>query len=319
MKKYLQMTKTEYELIIKLIICTILSSIVSWLVGDLYSPTIMVTSNLFLYCDRGYVGSLRYGTRRVLVQIIQGLLVISLIFPCKYFNLPIPDVALIIISSCIAICIGLPINYKNTYSPVNCTLANATFIISCTAVQNTGIFASRVLECVAGFLIGYFVNYIIFPHKDRVGDIQLEIQECVNSLIYEDNFDKYHKNIALIEKNLKFLVEDSEKSHINDTLSKDKIADLQFHQQLLVSLKNYIEFYERHKDELDDKMKTDLLELFQKSTAVHLDMVAFDEAERSSDAIPIPYVKTNNSAEVCVVGRLIEYISRINSGLPKEI
>lgn len=85
---------------------------------------------------------------------------ISLIFPCKYFNLLIPDVALIIISSCIAICIELPINYKNTYSPANCTLANATFIISCTAVQNTGIFASRVLECIAGFLIGYFVGSV---------------------------------------------------------------------------------------------------------------------------------------------------------------
>jgi hypothetical protein len=59
MKKYLQMTKTERELIVKLIWCTVFSTLFSWAVGDLYSPTTAVTANLVLYIDRGYRGSLQ--------------------------------------------------------------------------------------------------------------------------------------------------------------------------------------------------------------------------------------------------------------------
>lgn len=76
--------------------------------GDVHSPTTAVTANLFLYTDRGYTGSLRYGTKRVLVQLVQGLFVVGLIFPCKYFQWPVPDVVLIIVASCVALCVGLP-------------------------------------------------------------------------------------------------------------------------------------------------------------------------------------------------------------------
>ena len=166
------MSQIELDLIIKLLLCTVIATLFSWAMGDVYSPTTAVTANLFLWCDRGYIGSLRYATRRVLVQMVQGLFVLGIIFPCKYFEIPIPDVMLITISSCVALCIGLPINYKNTYAPFNCTLANATFVISCATIQNINALPNRVLQCIVGAIIGYFVNYIIFSYKVRVSEIR---------------------------------------------------------------------------------------------------------------------------------------------------
>ena len=236
MKKYLQMSKTEYELIIKLAICTVLATIFSWAIGDLYSPTTAVTANLFLWCDRGYCGSLRYGTRRVIVQIIQGPLVIAVIFPCKYFVLPIPDIVLIIVACCFALVIGLPANYRNQYSPFNCTLANATYVIVCAAVHNMEAFPKRVLQCIAGGLIGYFVNYIVFSYRDRITELNRNIKSSVIDLISNQCFDTYNQNIALIDRDFGFLIEDSQCGNKKVRVSNDMIAYALFQKELMNGL-----------------------------------------------------------------------------------
>lgn len=130
MKKYLTMSKSEYALILKLLLCTGLATAVSWTMGDVHNPTTAVTANLCLYVDRGYRGNLLYAVRRILAQLIQGALVLMLILPCKALALPVPDGVLILAACCFAILVGLPLNFKHTYAPLNCTLANATFIIS---------------------------------------------------------------------------------------------------------------------------------------------------------------------------------------------
>ena len=68
------LTKSEWALIIKLMLCTVLATIFSWAIGDVYNPATAVTANLCLYVDRGYRGTLIYAVRRITAQIIQGAL-----------------------------------------------------------------------------------------------------------------------------------------------------------------------------------------------------------------------------------------------------
>jgi hypothetical protein len=313
MKKYLDMSRTEYALIIKLVICTIIATLFSWLMGDIYSITTAVTANLFLWCDRGYRGSLKYATRRVLVQIVQGILVIGLIFPCKYFEIPIPDAILIMISSCMALCVGLPINYKCTYAPFNCTLANATFVISCATVQNMSAFPKRVLQCIMGALIGYFVNYIIFSSKDRVHEIMKLSKECVRALIDNADLSAYNKNMLLLEKELGFLIEDNGKNGRITYISSENMEYLIWHKQLIISLKAYKEIYEEYQNILSVEYKTKLQEIFDDVITMHRKLLENHEHSFiSSMRLDVQAFDINKPEELCVAGRLLEYVKLIN-------
>lgn len=239
-RKYISMTKAEYELIIKLVLCTVIATIFSWLTGDVHSPTTAVTANLFLWSDRGYRGSIKYGIRRVSAQIIQGFLVLLLIFPCKYYNILIPDVILIIVACCIALIIGLPLNYKHTYAPFNCTLANATFVIACATVQHMDAFPKRVLQCVVGALIGYFVNYIVFSYKDRGNEILNLVEDCLTVLIRDRDFSAFNKNMALFEKEYAFVIDDKGKTKRNSKMSEEEIKFLKWNKELLQKLSAFV-------------------------------------------------------------------------------
>ena len=314
MKKYLQMSKTEYELIIKLAICTVLATIFSWTIGDLYSPTTAVTANLFLWCDRGYCGSLRYGTRRVLVQIIQGILVSAVIFPCKYFALPIPDIILITMACCLALMIGLPINYQNQFSPFNCTLANATYVIACAAVHNMEAFPKRVLQCIAGGLIGYFVNYIVFSYRDRTTELNKNIKSSVVDLISNHCFDTYNKNIALIDKDFGFLIEDSQNENKRLQVSDDRIACILFHKKLMQVLFDYLLFYENHKNQFSEPFQAQLQTLYKEAASVHNKLLEDMDGNNEITTITIPNIHISSPIELSMLGRLLEYISLLNSG-----
>ena len=313
MKKYLQMSKTEYELIIKLIICTVLATIFSWAIGDLYIPTTAVTANLFLWCDRGYCGSLRYGTRRVLVQIIQGVLVIAVIFPCKHFALPIPDIILVATACCIALVIGLPINYQNQFSPFNCTLANATYVIACATVHNMDAFPKRVLQCIAGGLIGYFVNYIIFSYRDRVAELNKNIKSSVVDLIANNCFDTYNRNIALIDKDLGFLVEDSQKGNKKLQVSDDTISNILFHKKLMSVLHDYFLFHEVHKNQFSDQFNMQLQTYYKEAVSIHKKLLDNMSADNKIGTIIFPNIHTISPMELSALGRLSEYIFLLNS------
>lgn len=168
LRAYREMSQINKELIVKLFLCTLISAVYSCLVGDIYSVTAVVTANLFLYVDRGYCGSLRYAARRVLVQVVQGALVLVIVLPCKYWlRLPVPDIAIFTAASLFGIAVGMPINYKYRFSPLNATLANATFIIAIGVLTGLEMLPYRVLHCVAGGAIGYVVNFVIMPQRDR--------------------------------------------------------------------------------------------------------------------------------------------------------
>ena len=123
----------------------------------------------------------------------------------------LPDTLMIILASCLAILIGLPVNYKYQFSPLYCTLANATFIIACGTAKNMSLWGNRVLQCIAGFAIGYAVNYLIVPVKDRYQRIIGEVGGKTKSFLENLDFSTYMKWRRKIETQMELLREDSEK------------------------------------------------------------------------------------------------------------
>lgn len=307
------MTKSEYELIIKLLLCTIIATLFSWLMDDIHSPTTAVTANLFLWSDRGYRGSIKYAIRRVLAQVIQGILVLLFIFPCKYYDVPIPDAVLIIISCCFALIIGLPLNYKYTFAPFNCTLANATFVIACATVQHINTFPKRVFQCIIGALIGYFVNYIIFSYKDRGNEILNLVEECLTVLIQDRNFDAFNRNMVLFEKEYAFLIDDKGKTRRRSKMSKEEFIFLQWNKKLLQKLSAFLEVYEVHKNNISDECKDIMWELFPYALMIHKQVV--DNSKQGSlenEKIVIPQFSVDRYEDLFLLDRLIEYVNVIN-------
>lgn len=218
---FIQLEAAEKETISRILVSTILAFLVAWAIGRPYSPTIAVTANLCLYTDWGYRGGIRYGTRRVLVQAVQGILVLfAIIFVRHVVHLPLPDTLLILLVSCTALLIGLPVNYRHPYSPLVCTLGNATFIIACAAIRDLSAFPYRVLECLAGFLIGHMVNYLILPRKNRYRETIRHAALCTRCLLQEMETlpPDYLGRKKMLQTNLGFLLEDT-KSCKNSSVS----------------------------------------------------------------------------------------------------
>lgn len=316
MKKYFQMSKTERELIVKLIWCTVFSTLFSWAIGDLYSPTTAVTANLVLYIDRGYRGSLRYAFRRVLVQVVQGIFVLAFILPFKYLGAPVHDVVLLIVACCLSLVIGLPINYKNQYSPYNCTLANASFIVACIGIQSLQAFPRRVLECIVGGIIAYFVNYIIFPHRDRIGEILKNTYDAVLDMTANSSGAVYKKNLEVISKDIGYLVEDSQKGLKRLKVSEEKIGRMLSHKKLMTILYDYTVFFNEHKQKFSAQFEQALQAGFQKAAALHLSL--FEENGGDTvDSVEVPVIETGCPAELSMLGRLAEYISALDGAACK--
>ena len=314
---YKNLTQAERELLTKLILCTIVGTLFSWAIGDVYSPTTAITANLFLYCDRGYIGSLRYGTKRVLVQIIQGFLVLIWIIPCKYFGFPVPDAIIIMLASGLAICIGLPNNYRHEYSPLNCTLANASFIIACASVHNITAFPYRVLECVMGYAIGYLINYIIIPPKNRYQEAVRTIEKCAKALILEENLDLYQQNRDQLKNELKILIEDSEKGSKKYRLSGTAINLLFAHDRLLSGLEEYKSDHHGCCDYVDNEFLRLVEDTYECSKRLHLSLVQNIDHERIEEAeivIP-PELKPVNHAEIRLAASLIKYVELLTDFL----
>lgn len=312
MKKYLTMTKSEWALIIKLMLCTVLATVFSWAMGDVHNPTTAVTANLCLYVDRGYRGTLIYAARRITAQVIQGALVLLVILPCKYFNLPIPDGALIVVACCLAIGVGLPLNYKHTYAPLNCTLANATFIIACAAVQSMEIFPRRVLQCVAGALIGYFVNYIVFPYQDRGKEILRLADSCINALIQKRDFAAFNRNMALLEKEYGFVIADKGKKRGKSRMTREEIEFLRWNKETLQKLSAFVSVYELYKDQITDACKNLMWELLPSALTAHRQLIAQRwQGVPEEELAAVPAFKAECPEDLALLSRLLEYVDSI--------
>lgn len=254
---YRGMSLLNKELILKLLLCTLLSALYSWLVGDIYSVTAVVTANLFLHVDRGYCGSLRYAGRRVLVQIVQGALVLVIILPCKYWlHLPVPDIALFTAASLFGIAVGMPINYKYQFSPLNATLANATFIIAIGVLNGLDMLPYRVLHCAAGAVIGYVVNFVLMPQRDRYQEAarrglrctELSLRRRTDPVFDMDSeqAEEYRGCKQLLSVDITFLAQDNEKGLRRHKRAPEALSAvrtvyqlLDIREDLLLSLKSF--------------------------------------------------------------------------------
>lgn len=314
MIKYFKMSKSEYALIVKLLLCTLLATVFSWAMGDIHNPTTAVTANPCLYVDRGYRGSILYATRRILSQLIQGALVLMLILPCKYFGLPIPDGVLIAAACCFAIAVGLPLNFKHTYAPLNCTLANATFIIACAAVQSLDSFPRRVLQCVVGALIGYFVNYIIFPYQDREKEILRLADGCITALIQNRDFAAFNRTMALLEKEYAFVVADRGKKRGTARMTPEEIDFLRWNKESLQKLNAFVAVYELYKTQITDDCKNIMWQLLPDALTVHRQILAQGPhgGGQMGAAVALPPFKAECHEDLILLSRLFEYVDTIN-------
>jgi len=314
MKKILHMTRDESALLLKFMLCTLLGTLVSWALGDPYSVTITITAILVLWNDRGYRGGLRYGVRRVLAQAIQGVLVLVLIFPCKYFQLPVPDVVLIIVASCFALCIGLPINYKHQFAPFHCTLANATLIVACATVREFEALPRRVLQCIIGFAIGYFINWVIFPMRNRVLEIQTRVRSSAQAMISSGDCSVFRKAAPVIEKEMGFLLEDRKWNLRQLQVDEDTVCSLQSHRNMLTALSSYLNLYQSSRDSLASDFSSLAEEYFSRISALHLSLVQnFDAVPPEVCTAEAPAFPLRSTTEIRVAGHLLDYAHQVNT------
>ena len=244
LRVYREMSLPNRELILKLFLCTLISACYSYLVGDIYSVTAVVTANLLLYVDRGYCGTIRYASRRILAQIVQGALVLVAILPCKYWlHLPVPDIVLFTVASLFGIAVGMPINYKHQFSPLYATLANATFIIAIDALIDWKAFPYRVIHCIAGAVIGYVVNFILMPQRDRYKEAEKRALFCTELSLKGRSVpiagadcrqsEEYRRCKQLLNVDIPFILQDHEKGLKRHRQTQEALAAVRTVYQLL--------------------------------------------------------------------------------------
>lgn len=313
-KIYGELSATEIELVIKLILCTVISMLFTWAIGNPYSPTTAVTANLFLYTDRGYVGGCKYAFRRVLVQILQGFILMIIIIPCKYWlQLPIPDTIIMIIAGCLALAVGLPINFKHQYAPFNCTLANATFVIMCSMVRDLHMFPIRVLECIVGFFIGYAVNYAIMPKHIRYNEAVKKAKICMELVIKGDGFLQYHTVKAQLATDIKYLSEDAKRGLNRHRCTEEQLSMLKDFYVALDFLELLNKRWELYNKSISGEFREEYQEAYAEVVRLHervIDLLDNNELEELQPVMN-KELKAHNKEESIIQVALWEYSERI--------
>ena len=268
-KIYGQLSRTEFELIIKLILCTAISMLFTWAIGNPYGVGVVVTANLLIYTDRGYVGGCKYGFQRILVHIVQGLILLIIIVPCKYWmQLPIPDTILMIIAGCFALVVGLPINFKHQYAPYNCTLANATFILMCTMVNDLNRFPMRILECTMGFLIGYIINYVIMPKHIRYDEAVEKVGKCTGCLIAGE-LSSYTKVKTQLETDVKYLSQDAKRGLKRHKCTEEQLSTLKEFFIALELLEVLNKRWQLYNQSISEEFREEYQKAYNEVTKIH--------------------------------------------------
>lgn len=313
-KTYGELSATESELIIKLILCTVISMLFTWAIGNPYSPTTAVTANLFLYTDRGYVGGCKYAFRRILVQILQGVILMIIIIPCKYWlQLPIPDTIIMIIAGCLALAVGLPINFKHQYAPYNCTLANATFVIMCSMVHDLHMFPIRVLECIVGFFIGYAVNYVIMPKHIRYNEAVKKARTCMELVMKDDDLLQYHTVKAQLATDIKYLSEDAKRGLNRHKCTEEQLSILKDFYVALDFLELLNKRWELYNQSISGEFREEYQEAYAEVVRLHERVIDLLDNKEMEELQPImnKELKANNKEESIIQVALWEYSEQI--------
>lgn len=304
-----RMAEGEWNLVWKLILCTVFSMLFSWAIGDPYGPTNAVTANLCLYTDRGYCGSIRYGVRRILVQILQGVMVFGVVALVRTgLRWPIPDNLLIILACCVAISIGLPLNYRHPYSPLNCTLANATFILACAMVQDVSLFGRRVVECTVGFVIGYLVNYLLLPAGDRYQNLRTLLCLLTRRGIETSDFSEYARKQGDVKKQAEFLREDSGKGLKKHHRSETELTLIELSIRMLDLLLELQRRYDSYSAEVKAQVEPAYRGVLDGQTA-HLRLIQIFSGQDavSEISVPPPSLSARSEEELLVTAYAVSY------------
>ena len=246
-KIYGSQSDEEKLLIVKLILCAVLCTLFSWLAGHPHSPTAAVTATLIVYSDRGFGNGVRYGMKRLVTQIIQGgflLLVLLLFRRCSGEAFSEPVILILVIV--IVLAVTLPINFRYSYAPLNCTLANATFVIATGLISESGYYLTRVLLCAAGAEIGYVIDAAITLPRDRYRSALACAKRCTESALLVSAQDKdlhstYLKDKKQLERSISLMKAEQLKWLKKHRYPDDLIRQLQLADELLNILQAFRE------------------------------------------------------------------------------
>ena len=172
-----------------------------------------------------------------------------------------------------------------------------------------------------GYAIGYLINYIIIPPKNRYQEAVRTIEKCAKALILEENLDLYQQNRDQLKNELKFLIEDSEKGSKKYRLSGTAINLLFAHDRLLSGLEEYKSDHHGCCDYVDNEFLRLVEDTYECSKRLHLSLVQNIDHERIEEAeivIP-PELKPVNHAEIRLAASLIKYVELLNDFLDKTL
>jgi len=151
----------EREKAVRVMACVAAGLPLSLLVGHPYSVTIPVTA--ILICSAGMTlplrGSLVYGAKRVLVQLLSALFIA---LPVLLLGVvPAPVVPVSLLAGCLPIALLLFLDCRFRFSP-NCvtTAAVSSLIMLTGSAQSDGYWKTRVLLVFLGFLLGVLINFL---------------------------------------------------------------------------------------------------------------------------------------------------------------
>ena len=227
--------REQRQRVIKFLLCMTLGLLVAKLIGNPYTPTVAVSAILMLYIDRGYIGSLRYSAKRTLTQALMGG--IACLFVCLFkWTLPLEDYLIGIFACCITVCIGFFLEYRFHFAPLTVTMGNAILIMVTGILISYSFYLERVLACLLGWGIAYFVNFICMPRPSRIKETGQQITYETLRLLadHPPALEAEGPLLGLIEKNLDLLREDARVRHLN--IAVDDLALLARRHQLLLTL-----------------------------------------------------------------------------------
>lgn len=172
----------------RITLCVILGMTAARLLGNPTNPVIAISAILVVYTDRGYRGSIIYGAKRVLTQVIMGGIVFALMWLCSQVEL-YDNWILSITVVALSILMGLTLNDRFEFAPLPVTLSITTLIMASGMYADSGFYFTRIVYCAIGAVVAYVVNLLTGckpeSYQELLDELLLESERQLN----DDFFD----------------------------------------------------------------------------------------------------------------------------------
>ena len=208
---------------------------------------------------------------------------------------------------------------KYSYSPVLSTLATATVIIACGTVQSFTRFPFRILECIAGYAIGYFVNYFLVPPEDRYQKTKQSLVKCSEILVMDGTSPAYRKAKNTLDSDFQLLTEDSEHGLKKYHHEKKELLMLHAFKKILEA----IEAYQDHLKHYQPKINADYSKQLHKEFHTTWDyyMVLLHhyfnkndlDLEPQEEFLSSPELNPSSDEEVLLASDIIDFRERLRT------